>query len=262
MNRRALALTLGLEIAALAAGGCGPRLDVGSDLLWTARFETNSFDEWTASRFGGAVGAAPMPPNAVAVSTAHPRAGLYDAALSVDAGPDATVESASMSLKENLPTDAFYSAWYYLPHTTTVNGYWVIQKFRRRTDVADPSTEGELFDLDLYTLPTGEMSFRVFDHRAGDNPPMIVDQPIVTVDGWFHLETRYRNTTDATGRLTIWLDGLEVFDLSGPTGPTPWIQWTVVSVAQDLTPSANVLYVDDCAISGSRVGPNGLLPGP
>ena len=167
-----------------------------------------------------------------------------------------------MSLKEDLPADAYYSAWYYLSHTTTVNGYWVIQKFRRRTDAADPSTEAELFDLDLYTSLTGEMSFRVFDHRSGSNAPMVVEQPIVPVDGWFQVEARYRNATDATGRLTVWLDGLEVIDLSGATGPTPWLQWVVSSVGEDLAPSSNVLYVDDCAIGGSRIGPAGLLPGP
>jgi hypothetical protein len=258
-----LAVALGLWIAALGAGGCDPRLDVGSDLLWTARFETNNFDEWTASHFGGAVGATPMPPNTVAVSNARTHTGLYAAMLTIDAGADNTIEASSMSLKENLPTDAFYSAWYYLPHTTTVNSYWVIQKFRRRTDPADPSTEGELFDLDLYTLPSGEMSFRVFDHRTASNLPMLVDQPIIVpVDGWFLLEARYRNASDATGRLTVWLGSLEVIDVTGATGPSSWIQWVVSSVGQDLTPSANVLYVDDCAIAGSRIGPDGVLPGP
>ena len=167
-----------------------------------------------------------------------------------------------MSLKDNLPTDAFYSAWYYLPHSTTVNGYWVIQKFRRRTDPADPSTEGELFDLDLYTLPSGEMSFRVFDHRTASNLPMLVDPPIVPVDGWFLLEARYRNASDATGRLTVWLGSLEVIDLAGATGPSPWIQWAVSSVGQDLTPTANVLYVDDCAIAEARIGRSRAVAGP
>ncbi|MES1209370.1 MAG: hypothetical protein ABUS79_25820 [Pseudomonadota bacterium] len=259
MNRWAFAL--GLWVAALGAAGCDPRLDVGSDLLWTARFETDNFDEWTGSQFGGAVGATPMPPNAIAVSNARARTGLYAAVLTIDAGGDGTVETASMSLKENLPSDAFYSAWYYLPHTTTVNGYWVIQKFRRRTDAADPSTEGELFDLDLYTLPSGEMSFRVFDHRTGANAPMLVEQPIVPVDGWFQLEARYRNAVDSTGRLTVWLGSLEIIDLAGATAPTSWVQWVVSSLGQDLTPSGNVLYVDDCAIAGSRIGPDGQLPG-
>jgi hypothetical protein len=259
MRRRALAL----YIAALGAAGCGARLDVGSDLLWTAGFETNSFDEWTASRFGGSVGATPMPPNALAVSNARARSGLYAAVLTIDAGSDGALEAATMSLKENLPIDAFYSAWYYLPHTTTVNGYWVIQKFRRRTDATDPSTEGELFDLDLYTLPSGEMSLRVFDHRSGNNAPMLGDQPpIVPVDAWFQVEARYRSATDPTGRLTVWLDGREVLDLSGAAAPSTWVQWIVSSIAVDLTPSGNVIYVDDCAIAGTRVGPSGLLPGP
>ncbi|HVY39206.1 MAG TPA: hypothetical protein VHM31_14775 [Polyangia bacterium] len=254
-------LALALAVA-LGTAGCDPQLDVGSDLLWTARFETNGFDEWTASRFGGSFGATPTPPNTIAVSSTRAHSGVYGALLTIDAGSDGALEAVSMSLRENLPTDAYYSAWYYLTHTTTVNGYWVIQKFRRRTDAADPSTEGELFDIDLYTLASGEMSLRVFDHRSGGNTPMLGEPPVVPVGRWFQVEARYRNAADATGRLTVWLDGLEVVDLSGPTGPSPWLQWVVSSLGEDLTPSGNVLYADDCAIAGSRVGPTGLLPGP
>ena len=44
-----------------AGGGCGPRLDVGSDLLWTGLFEGNNFDEWMGDG-GGAALAFPEPP--------------------------------------------------------------------------------------------------------------------------------------------------------------------------------------------------------
>ena len=39
-----------IAVLALAAG-CG-RIDVGSDLLWTARFETADFSEWTTAPGG------------------------------------------------------------------------------------------------------------------------------------------------------------------------------------------------------------------
>src|SRR6185437_5447781 len=40
-------------ILATLAAGCGP-LDVGSDLYWTARFETGDFSEWTSQPGGQA----------------------------------------------------------------------------------------------------------------------------------------------------------------------------------------------------------------
>ena len=42
------------SLAALG-GGCGPRLDVGSDVLWTGLFEGNNFDEWTGDGAGDAL---------------------------------------------------------------------------------------------------------------------------------------------------------------------------------------------------------------
>ena len=235
---------------------------MGSDLLFTARFEGNDFDEWTSSRFGGSFGATPTPANAIAVSAAHAHTGSNAAQLSIDAGPDGTLNSASMSLRQDLPVDAYYSAWYFLPRSTTVNVYWVIMKFRRRTDAADPSTETELFDIDLYNLPGGEMSIRLFDHRSGSNAPMLIEQPLVTVNGWFQVEARYRNTNDSSGRMTVWLDRNEILDLSGPVTAVPWTEWVVLSLGDNLTPSSNVIYVDDCAMAGSRVGPDGVLTGP
>ena len=75
----------GVLLAALAAG-CSS-LDVGSDLLWTARFETGDFSEWTGAGAADAQ-AFPMPPNMIAVSNAEAHHGSYSAALTITAGSD------------------------------------------------------------------------------------------------------------------------------------------------------------------------------
>ena len=247
-------------MAALAAAGCGPRLDVGSDVLWSARFEDGTLDEWTGTP-GGLVSANPMPPNMVEVSNDHPYSGSYDAKLTIDAGPDGTQANAALSLKGNLPIEAYYSAWYYLPHSVTVGTFWVIAKFRMRTVADDPTTEGELYDLDLINLPTGEMSLQLFDHRNGGFVvPLDVTNLIVPVGVWFQVEAFYRNTPDATGRVTYWLDGQQVVDVANHAmAPTPWVEWSAVSIGVNLTPSQEVLYIDDCAVSLARVGLNGHI---
>jgi hypothetical protein len=40
---------------------------------------------------------------------------------------------------------------------------------------------------------------------------------------------------------------------------TPFVEWDVSSIAQELTPSSAVIFVDDCAVARSRVGPNGVI---
>ncbi len=248
-------ISLGCLCAANLA--CAPELDLGSDVLWSARHEGNTFDEWLTPP-GGSANANPTP-NTVDVSSERAYRGMFSARLSIDAPLNGGQSNSGLSRRGLLPTEAYYSAWYYLPHSVTVGGFWVIFKLRTRDSVDDAGTEHELFDLDLKNLPTGEMTLRLYDHRSGDIP-LDVAEPVVPVGRWFQVEAFYRNAPDATGRVTYWLDGKQIVDVTGrPTGQTPWVQWLAVSVAEDLTPSTEVIFIDDAAISLSRVGPQGIL---
>ena len=258
MSGAARLSTLAL-LAALAAG-CGPRLDLGSDLLWTSLFEGNTFDEWTSDDDGAAL-AFPEGGNRIEISGERVRHGSYAAKLTVEAVPGGEQGSAVLARAgEALPGEGYYSAWYYLPRSVSVSvnvgRYWVIFKFRQRNqDMVD-----ELFDLDLINLDAGEMSLQLYDHRRGASVPLDVDGPVVPVGQWFQIEAYYRNAQDDTGRLTFWLDGRQIVELANqPMAPTPFVEWNACSIGADLTPSTAVIYVDDCAVSRSRVGPNGIL---
>jgi hypothetical protein len=156
---------------------------------------------------------------------------------------------------------AYYSAWYYLPRSVTVGVYWVIMKFRLRTVADDPTTDNELFDVNLKSLSDGGMSLRLYVHQGvgGGDWPMNPLAPVVPVGTWFQLEAFYRVASDNSGRLTLWLDGKQIVDKIGPTGPTPWVAWDVVSVAEVLSPETATIFIDDCAISNTRVGPTGSI---
>jgi hypothetical protein len=249
----------GLTSLAALVLGCGDQLAVGSDVLWTARFEGDSFAEWTGVS-GGDAQSFPAPPNTIAVSSDRAHHGSYAAELTITAGPDNTQENAALSRAGGLPQAAYYSGWFYLTRSVTVGTFWVIFKFRTRENAEDPTTAGEFYDLDLTNLPSGEMTLQLYSHRTGANIPLDVVDPVVPVGGWFQIEAYYRNADDATGRVTYWLDGQQIVDVTGqPTGPSPWVEWDACSVGEDLTPSTTTLYVDDCAISLTRVGPTGLI---
>ena len=250
-----LALLL-LAAVNAAVGGCGQELDVGSDILWTSRFETGDFSEWTGVE-GGSATAFPSP-NLIEVSNERAFRGSYSARLTITTNPDGSQANAGLGRTGFLPQEAYYSAWYYLPRTIGVGTFWVIFKLRLRTDASDATTTAELFDLDLMTLPDGEMSLRLYDHRRGD-VPLTVTPPIVPVSTWFQIEAFYRNAADASGHLEVWLDGAQIADVTGPMAPTPWVAWDVVSVAVALDPNTAVLFVDDCAVSRTRVGPTGII---
>jgi hypothetical protein len=260
---RAAANRIVLTAAALAAladvvGGCEQRLDVGSDVLWTAEFETNDLSEWLNAP-GGSVTVLPAQ-NAAEVSPERVHRGGFAARLTIDASAGAGQQTISLSRKGDLPAEGYYSAWYYLPQTTTVAVYWVVFKIRRRDVADDATTEHELFDVDLVSMPTGEMGLQLYDHRVAATVPLLRPDAVVPVGVWFQLEAFYRNAADATGHFTLWLDGVEIADLGGSaTSQAPWVEWAVVSVGDSLDPSTAVVYVDDCAVSRSRVGPNGVI---
>jgi hypothetical protein len=245
-------------VAAIAVGGvaCDQRLHVASDVLWKAEFEGDNFDEYTTTP-GGSVSAFPSSMDTATVSSQRVHGGRYAAKLSINAS-DGAQHNAGLNLAGDLPAAGYYSAWYYLPESVKISGFWTIFKFRMRTAANDASTEAELFDLDLSDMSSGEMTLLLYDHRSGE-VPLDVAAPVVPVGVWFQIEAYYRNASDATGRLTYWLNGKQLVDVAGPTSPTPWVEWNAVNVAQNVTPAALTLYIDDCAVSLARVGPEGII---
>src|SRR6185312_8538516 len=89
-----------------------------------------------------ALGCGPMD-----VSNVHAHTGSFAAALTITAGPDDTQESTSLARAGDLPAEAYYSAWYYLPRSVSVGTFWVLFKFRQRTNADDAATATELYDM-------------------------------------------------------------------------------------------------------------------
>lgn len=239
-------------VLSLSALGCGTEVDLGSDVLWTARFEGATFDEWTVE--GGGAEAYPTPPNLLEISEERARRGRFAAKLTIDAATEQQ-QTSQLVLRRDLPPDAYYSAWYYLPRSVNVETFWVIAKFR--TELA--ATADELYDLDLVNLPGGEMTLVLYDHRLPGRVPLELE-PVVPVGQWFQVEARFRNVPDDRAHVTVWVDGRRIVDLPGTVSPgAPWLEWYACSIGARLSSGPAVLYVDDAAMSRSRVGPTGFI---
>ena len=248
-----------MALAALAAAcGCTPHAQVASDLLWISTFEDGTFSEWTDPGGGGPT-SDPLP-NAVEVSTEQAHRGGRAAKFTIATTTTDVQANASLMRKAGLPIEAYYSAWYYVPSAVTIGTFWTIFKLRVRTVADDPNTEDELYDANIYSQPSGEMRFWIFDHRIQGQIPEQIEDPVVPVGRWFHVEAFYRNAQDTTGHATFWFDGQLVADIPAkPMGPTPWIEWDTSSIGINLSQNPVTLYVDDAAISRTRVGPDGIL---
>ena len=252
-SARLLLARLSGVLLALASAGCGPKLDLGSDVLWATDHESGTPDDWSADGRGGLELDAAGSTITIADGPSH--SGRYSLKFSDLSMSDTVGPAAYRELID--PEDLYYSAWYYVPRAYQTNSEWTIQKFRWRSG-ADPA-QGH--DLNLRTLPGGQVMLYVFSHDPAylqaplANPPAFV--PIGT---WFQVETFYQARTDETGRIEVWVDDHLVYDLKDrrTTGSNDLL-WSPCDIGEDVEPAPPELYIDDAAISRVRVTRAGKL---
>ena len=240
-------------VAPLAA--CAPRIDFGSDILWSARHETGDTSEWLLAGQGGS--ADDPPTAALTVTTDFAHTGSY--AVKMTNSAMGTFDAARVWRESSFPAEAYYSAWFYLPQVHATPSDWTIMQFRAPSS-QDPSVIAELLDIDLRGLPNGDMILSVFDHRAPylRSPTPDVAMP-VPIGRWFQIEAFFHNVPDDSGRLTIWLDGQLNYDIQRPIGISTTVYWSPCSSTEDLVPLDSVIYLDDAAVSLVRLTPSGTL---
>ncbi|HEX3903823.1 MAG TPA: heparin lyase I family protein [Polyangia bacterium] len=249
MRRSALALLA----AALALPACNSRLNLGSGILWSARHETGDLSEWTEGGKGGTEADAPNTSLAISADFAH--SGRYSVKLTN--GAVSTYEEAHLWREDSYPPEAYYSAWFYLPRAYQTTDDWSIMQFQVPT-TGDSGVIGQLLDIDLRSLPSGDLILSVYDHRAAYLRSPTPDPAIlVPVGQWFQIEAFYRNVNDDSGEVAVWLDGQLNYDLHRPFGSNSTVYWTVGSRTEGLSPAESVIYVDDAAVSLVRVTPTG-----
>jgi len=229
----------------LATTACGRRIDLGSDLIWSAQHEIGDLSEWSTPSPGGSMTDATDA--VVAVSTAYAHSGKYSVKLTN--GAVGAVHTARLWHQGDFPREAFYSVWYYLPRAYQTKVDWTILQFRTPTN--DPTVISQFLDVNLRSLPGGEMILSIYDHRPQylrlPTPDPAIEVPI---GQWFQIEVLFRNVADDSGHFTLWLDGKPYYDIQHrPMASDPGVYWTPCSITGDLSPSQSELYVDDAAIS-------------
>jgi len=236
------------SVAALFAIGCGEPLYAGSDIVWIATHERGDLAEWSG-----------VDANAGTVEASRDAAhgGQYSAKLTRDA---VSAESGPGLFRDVRGYGAlYYAAWFLIPAQYATASRWTIVKFRLRDSVsgADPA---EGFDLDLRALPDGDYVLSAFDHNQDYlQAPIALPAPIVRVKSWFQLEVLYRPSANADGGIVVWLDGRPVYRLEHHPTAADGAFFSPCNVALDLTPSPAALYVDDAAVSLTRITPDGVL---
>jgi hypothetical protein len=235
--------------------GCSPAplaLGTSPEILWWTDHEEGGLSGW--SRDGAERGGLIVSNGGeVELDTTQARSGLHAMRATVTS-PGEPVASVGVAMRNGiLPKEAYYSAWYYIASPMTAGEYWLFFKYRSRRVASDPATVIDLWDVDFSANADGTMGVFIFHHDSGTRMPRAT--PAVPVGQWFQVEAFFRAATDDTGRLMVWFDGTLIYDLTEPTVTSEFVEWSVGSIAEIITPAPATLYVDDAAISTSRLGP-------
>jgi hypothetical protein len=250
-------------VALLLVGGlnaCQPQLDIGAWTCaadsrpreppdgsapvaspWSSGFE-DGFCDFT--ELGGFCYTDATSANEIVTSPVH--SGRYAAAFTVQS--DANGGSQTRCVRQGeLPTAAYYGAWYYVPEPTTPTANWNLFHFRSGEDlsatrgVLDVSLIAEDQDLHLAVFGMGHERIGESMHSAS-----------VPIGSWFHVQVYLKRGDGMTGEVALYQDGQQVFDVTDlPNDASALSQWYVGNLADDLTPSASTVYVDDVTLSST-----------
>lgn len=248
-------LTLPLCTAIICLA-CSAPLELGTDLLWTAGHESGDLSEWTAEGSGQVTLAKS---DAATVSTEDAHGGRFSVKLvnaTLERGMDDPL-GPELSRVLAAERDAYYSAWFSLPPGQTLTSNLILVRVRSRT-----SGEANLFDgeeVQLRAVPDGRFVVTVFSHNpAFLRAPVANPAPLVSAGKWFQIELRYEPQN--AGRLRVWLDGIMIYDLpERPGAPGDELVLSVANATEEVVRTPLVVFVDDVAVSLSRVSPSGQL---
>jgi hypothetical protein len=152
--------------------------------------------------------------------------------------------------------EAYYSVWLYFPRRFNVASRWNVFQWQSENVYGDPSTSAPMWTIDVKNGRGSTMYFAL-DYWP-TNASYEQTSATIPVGRWVHLEAYYQHSYPVanSGRVTIWQDGEQIYDLSNvDTTNSANLSWSVNNYCDTLSPSSATIYMDDAAISTSRIGP-------
>jgi hypothetical protein len=245
-----------LGCIAFAAAACGRRVDLGAigdggaSVLWRATFEPANLSEWSGDGNGGIYLENAATPPTVTTDVVH--RGQYAGMTTIT--PSMGMPSLDYLYRvEPSPREAYYSAWFYIPASVTVRTWLSVSHFRC-SQTGDGNNLMAIWDVNLYPRLDGTLVAHLYNYVKQTNVEQTTPVP-VPVGSWVHFEVLLSKATDATGRVAVWQDDALILDASGvATTQTDWVQWDAGGALDNLSPSPALVYIDDAAISLTRLG--------
>ncbi|MHB0871436.1 MAG: heparin lyase I family protein [Chloroflexota bacterium] len=223
-----------------------------SNILWSSGMEGGDLLEWSAGGGGGVFNSGT---GMATASTDVAHSGSYSAKLSITGANGASQATRLHRWYEssNNP-EAYYSGWYYFPRNYSPAAWWIVFQWKSKLSETD---NDPTFTLGVDNRPNGEMNFYLYSKLNDRSFTQTAKN--IPVGQWVHIEAYYKQAVDNTGRVTIWQDGVQILDATGVRTRRAGdnIRWGMTNYSDNLTPPDATIYVDDAAISTTRLGTGG-----
>ena len=150
-----------------------------------------------------------------------------------------------------LPQQAYYGAWYYVPALATNSDNWNLIHFQGRSS-PDDSWHG-LWDISLVNNANGGLRLTVRDYVPNSSIPDLSESPPIPIGSWFHIEMFLKRASDTTGEVWVSQDDVKILLATNLiTDNTSYGQWYVGNLATNLNPAESTLYVDDVSVGADQ----------
>lgn len=243
----------------------------GWGVVWHGTFESGNEDELT--NINDTAPAENSGTYTLTYPDTQAHGGTYAAACTIDT----SVDQAGVRLfrKKEAWSDAepyYYGAWFYFPSVPTVGTFFNIWQFKSNDPVLDSEVAWKLeannFDhgdgLQLGLRLVWDAPFDGPFSGDGDTHPQSwyqgelgIDTIPLPIAEWTHIEVYLKQSEAYDGRIIVWQDGVEIFDVDEiRTRNTDGNNnWSVNNYGNDITPNPWTIYIDDMLVSTRRIYP-------
>ena len=248
-----------------------------SNVVWTGDMEEGSLADWyypstgPSGDYGGGLYNSGRYEAVASQDRAHTGSTALRARIWTPSSPTSGVRAFRWR-ESRLYRAAYYSAWFYVPTSYTLTGdpccgrYWNLFQFKSRSTTGrnDP-----VWALYVGNRPTGELyvyagwgwggtaiagPYATSDVSGKNYSQSVANLPI---GRWTRIEAFLRESKDFDGRLTVWQDGVQLFDFvnirTSYDNPdyNSWHasnEWSVNLYSDGLSPDPATIYIDDAQI--------------
>jgi hypothetical protein len=216
--------------------------------LWSAGMESGNLNEWSVNDCGGEFNSG-VSNSEASRKVANTGSWAAHMTITTPSIPTSGTRLFRWCEPQNNPR-LYYSTWFYFPARYSVTNFWNIFQWKSKTS----SRNDPFFVVNVGNRPDGSMYLYMYDwQNRASHGQQAVNLP---VGQWVQIEAYYQCAADSTGHVTVWQDGALLFDV--PNVPTRYAdgdcQWSVDNYSDGIGPKTASLYIDDAAISLTRIG--------